>query len=328
MTKHVKTFRKIIKSADRIVITTHVYPDADGIGAQVALCLGLRSLKKECFCVNEEKLTKRYQHLDQQKTVRSAQDFLRSEKDFEIDLLIVVDTHSFNRIGPKMQELGRMAKRILFIDHHPAPKEVAAVNCIDTNKAATGEMVGEIMIGMGIPLTKEMALCLYTALIIDTSSFRYPTVTNETHSLAAELLKTGLSPSDAYNAIYGTKSINHLRILGDVLSEAKISENGKMAWLIVKKSHLEKYQIKKEDTFSFVNHLLVLDQIKVACLFIESAPKKLKLSLRSRGDIDVGAMAQALGGGGHNHSAAAILTGEFKETIKRVTKQLEEMLST
>ena len=320
-------FKSLSEKAGNIVITTHIQPDADGIGSEIALCLALREIGKNAICVNEEPLLERYKYLDPIDCVISYEEYAKSERGVKnsIDLFIVTDTNSLARIGAKVQSLVPNAKNLLFIDHHPAPKELAAIHCIDTTMAATGELVGSLIEAIGVSFTKEMAYALYTSILIDTSSFRYPTVTGNTHRLIAKLMDTGIEPPEAYNKIYGTKKISYMQLLGIVLSSASSTDDGRIAWLSLTEESLDKFNVDTEDTHGLVNHLLILDNIKVACMFRQIG-SAIKISFRSAGDVDVGVMAQALGGGGHDHSAATMIEGKIEEVIKETVIKLELML--
>ncbi|HAZ14408.1 MAG: hypothetical protein A2X86_19460 [Bdellovibrionales bacterium GWA2_49_15] len=320
-------FRQAISSAKNIVVTTHIYPDADGIGAQIALCLALRKLGKWVIGVNQKSLLQRYHYLDASNLVISAKEFQKNHGKKDIDLLIVTDTNYIARIGPEAEKAVARARNVLFIDHHPCPKEIAAIHCIDTTKAATSELVGEFITLLGVEFTPQIALPLYTGILVDTSSFRYPTVTGDTHLMVAKFMNAGVTPSDAYNLIYGTKKPDHIRLLGKILAQTKTNKSGSMAWISVYEKDLKEYKVDAEDTHAFINHLLVLDNIQLACMFRELPQNQLKISLRSTVDtIDAGAMAQALGGGGHNHSAAAILEGSIDDLLPATLEKLERML--
>lgn len=318
-------FKFFTDKADNIVISTHIIPDADGIGSEIALCLAMRAQGKNAICVNEEPLLDRYKYLDPEDVVISREDYLSFYPEAEIDLFIVTDTNSLERIGEGMKAIAITAPNLLFIDHHPCPQEVMEENCIDTSKAATGELAGELIQSIGIALNREMALPLYTAILIDTSSFRYPTVTGNTHRLIGSLMDTGVRPPHAYNMIYGTKKLTYMKLLGKVLASAHTTKDEKVAWLTLTEDLLEKFHVDTEDTLAFINHLLVLDNIKVALMFREMGPE-IKVSLRSIGTVDVGIMARALGGGGHDHSAAAIIKGPLETVIKTTVDKLHEML--
>jgi phosphoesterase RecJ-like protein len=319
-------FKFSIDKAQTIVISTHIFPDADGIGSEIALCLALRSIGKTVVCVNEEALLERYKYLDPHDVVISLADYYKLKISNPIDLFIVCDTNSVDRIGEGAKKLALTAKDHLFVDHHPCPKEIMQNNCIDTCKAATGELAGDLIQFIGVKLTREMALPLYTAILIDTSSFRYPTVTGNTHRVIGSLMDTGVKPPHAYNMIYGTKKITFMKLLGRVLANVHTTKDEKIAWLTLTEDLLEKFHVDTEDTHAFINHLLVLDNIKVAVMFKETG-SQIKVSLRSVGVIDVGVMARALGGGGHDHSAATLIEGSLEEVTKSTIDKLKILLA-
>lgn len=321
----VERFKSLVKNASTIVLTTHIVPDADGIGSEIALCLALRQLGKNSICVIEEPLLERYKYLDPFDVVISLEDYNQFYPESEIDLFIVADTNSLNRIGEGMKKIAKTAKEIIFVDHHPCHESIMKDNCIDTTKAATGELAGDLIESLGVSFTSEMALPLYTAILIDTSSFRYPTVTGNTHRLIGKLMDTGVTPPHAYNMVYGTKKLSYMKLLGKVLTTAHTTKDEKISWLILSEEILEKFHVDPEDTHAFINHLLVLDNIKVACMFREMG-EKIKVSLRSTGEIDVGVMAQALGGGGHDHSAATLINGSLESVVKSTIDKLQTML--
>lgn len=321
-----KLFKDHIDKATTIVITTHIFPDADGIGSQIALCMALQSLGKKAICVNEKPLFDRYKYLDPKDVVISYDDYLENPFD-EIDLLIVADTNSLPRIGKNTQELVLKSKELLFIDHHPCPRELASIHCIDTTMAATGELVGNLITSIGVEFNHEIALALYTAILIDTSSFRYPTVSANTHRIIARLMDTGVRPPRAFNQINGTKKIGYMRLIGEVLTSAQTNDTEEVAWICLNEEMINKHQSDAEDTHGFINHLLILDNIKVACMFRQNG-KTVKLSMRSADTtIDVGVMAQALGGGGHNHSAATILEGKLEDVVKNSIEKIQTMIN-
>jgi bifunctional oligoribonuclease and PAP phosphatase NrnA len=322
----VKNFQTLVKKAKVIVITTHIHPDADGIGSQIALYLALKKLKKNVICVNELPLISRYDYLSPEKCVLSFKEYQESYGQRSIDLFIVVDSHSLSRIGNKTQQLVMNSKNLLFIDHHPCPKELQAIHSIGTEYSATGELVGKLINSLNITIDNAMAQALYTSILVDTSSFRYPSVTKNTHKFVSKLLEAGVVPSEAYKAIYGDKDLDYLRLLGTVLSMAQSTPNGEIAWITLKQNSLEKYRVKDEYTNSFINHLLILDKIKVACSFRQTKDGKVKVSFRSNGSIDVSIIAEGIGGGGHNHSSAATVEGPLNTVIKNIVEKISKML--
>jgi len=224
----------------------------------------------------------------------------------------------------------RASGNVLFVDHHPAPHlEGQKGHCVDTTAAATGQLAGNIIRGLGVPFDRKNALPLYTAIIIDTSSFRYPNVTGSTHHLVGDLMQTGIAPSEAYNGIYGAKKIEHMHMLGKILSTTEATKSGDIAWIHLSKNLIKQFESDVEDTHAFINHLLILDNIKVACMFRDDGDA-LKLSFRSSGEWDVGALARQMGGGGHSHSAATVIlkkeTDDVDKLIQQAVTKMEALL--
>jgi bifunctional oligoribonuclease and PAP phosphatase NrnA len=323
------TFKSRIQAAERILITTHEFPDADGIGSQISLCLALRELGKISFCVNEEPLLERYQYLDQDTVVMGFNQFKKNHSDFKPDLMIVVDTNTKARVGEKVSKYIGDNLATLYIDHHPCRGRDLSNHCIDISAAATGQLIGEMINHLGVKFTKKMALPIYTSIIIDTSSFRYPTVSARTHKLVAQLMETGINPPEAYNGIYGTKRVPHMHLLSKILASADCNKEEDIAWLLIRKEDIENFKSDIEDTHNFINHLLVLNNIKVAIMFRDDGDQ-VKVSLRSSGEFDVGTVAQALGGGGHSHSAATVLIkskdDKTEDMIIKTVAKIEEIL--
>lgn len=323
------TFKSRIQVAERILITTHDYPDADGIGSEISLCLALREYGKTAYCVNEEPLLERYQYLDPDKVVLGLSDFQQKFADFKPDLMIVVDTNTKARTGRRMSQYIDDSMPVLYVDHHPCRGRDLSDHCVDITAAATGQLVGEMIEHLGIQFTKKMALPIYTSIIIDTSSFRYPTVSAATHRLVAKLMDTGINPPEAYNGIYGTKKVHHMHLLASILNTASTNQSETIAWMLLKKDDIDRFAGDVEDTHAFINNLLVLNNIKVAIMFRDDG-EQIKMSLRSSGEYDVGQIALALGGGGHSHSAATVLIRQNSESthavIERAIIKVEETL--
>ncbi len=325
-----ENFLNAISKAKNILITTHIYPDADGIGSEISLCMALKKKGKNVICCNEEELLERYKYLDPYNDVCGFEN-LNGNFVQEPDLIIVVDTNTIFRTGNKIQKYAEdLDCKLLYIDHHPCPESTKKHHCIDTTAAATGQLVGELIEVLGVEFDQQIALPLYTAILIDTSSFRYPTVTESTHRMIAKLMDTGIKPTIAYNGIYGTKNIKHLHLLGKVLGSANCNESEDIAWIVLDQELLDEYKTDIEDTHAFINHLLILDDIKVACMFREEG-SKLKVSLRSSGEYDVGLIAIGLGGGGHSHSAATLFEvnpqKSLNQNINATISKIEYLLA-
>jgi bifunctional oligoribonuclease and PAP phosphatase NrnA len=327
--KHLHSFGEQLLSHQRFIITTHTNPDADGIGSQIALCLALRALGKEAWCVNEKKLLDRYLYLDIQHVTMGVEEW----KNLNItvgqkDALIIVDTHNIERTGSSIIENFKHLTNYA-LDHHPLQHAHDKNLFIDPLMSATGELVAQLIEqweSAGVNFNHDISLPLYTAILIDTSSFRYPTVTSNTHRIVAKLMQSGVSPVSAYNQIYGTKGLDHLRFIGHVLSKVQTDTQKHVAWLSVTRDDLENHSVDIEDTLSIINYLLVLDGVAIAAMFTEWGEKLTKVSLRSiKAEVDVGMIAKKMGGGGHGHSAAATLTLPLDQAVAFTLKTIEKL---
>lgn len=325
-----RKFLASIEGKKNIVVSTHSFPDADGIGSEISLCMALNSIGKNSICCNDEILLERYKYLDPLDVVTNVVD-MKEKFPHTPDLIIVVDTNSIERTGKKFEAYAKSYDcPIIYVDHHPCTKSSEEGYYIDTTAAATGQLVGELILGpLELEFTPELALPLYTAILIDTSSFRYPTVTARTHEIIAKLMATGIQPPAAYNGIYGTKKVEHLHLLGEVLESANATKNEEVCWLVLTQEIITKYNVDIEDTHGFINNLLILDHAKVVCMFRDDG-EQIKVSFRSSGEYDVGTIAMALGGGGHSHSAATVIHKQpnddvdqiIKSVVERITKEL------
>lgn len=322
----VDRFKSRIQGIKSVVFTTHVIPDADGIGSEIALCMALRKMGIKAVCVNDEQLPQRYRYMDPDQVIFGVDEF-EAQVFGPVDLWVVVDTNTVDRVCPALHQMIKKTDNVLFVDHHPAPhvKELHK-HCIDTTAAATGQLAGEIIQGLGVPFDAKLALPLYTAIIIDTSSFRYPSVTAKTHHLVGDLLSTGIAPGVAYNGIYGAKKIEHMHLLGTILSTTMCTPSGEIAWIHLSKNLIKRFDSDVEDTHAFINHLLILDNIKVACMFRDDGDS-IKVSLRSNGAWDVGLLARKFGGGGHSHSAATVLVKTENENVDLLIRQTVDKMT-
>lgn len=320
---NIEIFENFIRDQKKLYITTHIIPDADGIGSEIALCYGLESLGIDVQIVHEEPLLERYLYLDPKKKIQS----ITQIKDIQSAPWLVVDTNSHLRVGTKVsQSITNHATSTLYIDHHPCSKDLLKSHVIDTRAAATGELVALILKYFNIEFNKDIALALYSAIIIDTSSFRYPTVRPLTHQIVAELLSTGIKPSEVFNGINGTKKISHLHHLGRILSSAEINARESIAWITIKEKDMNEFSTDIEDTHGFINNLLILENVKVVCMFRDDG-HFVKASLRSSGDYDVGLIAMAIGGGGHSHSAASVIA-KLDKSLETIIKECIQTIET
>ncbi len=325
-----------IRLASKIVISTHVQPDGDGLGAETALYHYLKRAGKEVRVHNPDPLPGRYRFLD------SSGEFLLSPTPDEawsaFDLWIIVDTNDPRRLGPVWSALKDRAKKILFLDHHPdlvtAAQELPrlpahALIVSDVRSSSIGELLYQLFLSMNlVPIHSDLAVGLYVSVMTDTNSFRYARTTPESHRIAAHMIELGVNPEEVYQQIYSTKELSHVQLLGIVLQNTRTSQNGRLAWMEMRLDLRRQFRASADDTMSFLNLLLLLRDTDIVCLFREEDDgRTVRVSIKSKGKIVVNQVAMDLGGGGHEYAAGVALREPFEKVVETVTGRLETLIA-
>lgn len=318
-------FKNTIKKANNIVITTHWSPDGDAMGSSLALYNYLLQLDKKVKVVVPNAYPEFLDWLPGNKSVIIHQ---KNEAKVEklvkaADLIFTLDFNSFKRIEKLGLLLEKASAPIVLIDHHQQPDKYATYYFHDVAACSTCELIYELIAGMGHKkmIDKKIAACLYTGLMTDTGSFRYPSVTAKTHMVLSELLKTGIVPADIHSAIYDTYSYDRLKLLGYLLSEKMELVKGiPAAYFAITEKELKKFNYQKGDTEGIVNYPFSIKGIKVCAMFNESEEGYIKVSFRSKGKIDVNKFAREhFNGGGHINAAGGKSTLTLEETVNKFT---------
>ncbi|MEK6579770.1 MAG: DHH family phosphoesterase, partial [Bdellovibrionota bacterium] len=261
-TKEFQKFKLWLEQAKRVLISTHALPDGDGLGAEAAMFHYLKRARKACRVYNPDPLPKRYRFLDPKGTI------LLGPREVELwdtcDLWVIVDTNDPRRLGKLWSELSLRAKKIVFLDHHPEIEGAGEVNypphallVSDTASSSIGELLFHLFGELNLAkINKDVALGLYVSVMTDTNSFRYARTTPEAHRIAAEMIQLGVNPEEVYQAIYSSKEVTHLQLLGHMLQNVKVAGGGKIAWLEVNLDVRKKHHASADDTQSFLNLLL------------------------------------------------------------------------
>ncbi len=325
-------FKQSLGEAKRVLISTHALPDGDGLGAEAAFYHYLKRARKACRVYNPDPLPKRYRVLDPKNAI------LLGPKEVELwdtcDLWVIVDTNDPRRLGKLWGELSLRAKKIVFLDHHPAilgeteiayPPHASVVS--DTTSSSIGELLYRLFSELNlVKINKDIALGLYVSVMTDTNSFRYARTTPLAHSIAAEMIELSVNPEEVYQSIYSSKEVSHLHLLGNMLQNVKQSAGGKIAWLEMGLDLRKKHQASADDTQSFLNLLLLLKGAEIVCLFREEDDGQVRASIKSKGRIIINRVAMELGGGGHNYAAGVALSASLDKTVESVVKRLENAI--
>jgi bifunctional oligoribonuclease and PAP phosphatase NrnA len=209
---------------------------------------------------------------------------------------------------------------LISIDHHLSGRPFAHVNWIDPQAAATAEMVFRLAREAGVKFSPEMATCLYTALMTDTGSFMFQSTNEKTFALARELVLAGADPAHCARGIYFAHSVAKLRLLGEALRD--LHQEGDLAWVSITQKQMELWAAKEEDCEGLVNYVLSIGDVEVAAFFRELPDGRYRVSLRSKGKLDVARVAEKFGGGGHECASGCSVEGPLGEAVRQVLSQL------
>lgn len=280
-----------ILKAKTIAISGHVNPDGDSIGSLLALGLGLQGIGKHVYMLCQDEVPENYRFLP------GASRMMKT-LDEKVDLAIAVDCGDINLLGKNI-DVFRRAGSVLVIDHHEFRKHFGDEEFIDHKAAAVGEQVYKMLKELNIKITSDIGKDLFTSIIVETNLFKLSNVTPFTFKLCAELLETGIDYSWLVDKVYEQKTKEALKLLAACFSKLKFLKNGKVVWSVLRKWDFTRAGGKDYDADAIANEMRSIKGVKVVVLFREKDKKTLRVSLRSRGYINVGKVAQQYNGGGH-----------------------------
>jgi phosphoesterase RecJ-like protein len=276
----------------------HVHPDADVLGTLLALDEALRTRGWDVVAGGPHPAPQVLSFLpgiDRYRVVRTLAG--------RFDVVVLTDCPNHGRTEGLIDQALRQSTTVINIDHHPDNRRYGTVNWVEPGAAATGEMVYDLLIALGAPITPSIATNLFTAIHTDTGSFRYSNVTPRTFAIAAELVTAGADPAKVSNALYERRAADALRQLGEVLTRVTLSDDGRIAWIALPGGAVPERFVEAED---LVNYPRSIESVRVACLLREGGDH-VKVSLRGKGDVDVSRIARRFGGGGHPNAAGCTI---------------------
>ncbi len=300
-----------IEQRDRFVLTSHARPDGDAVGSALACCQILRSMGKEAEVVLRDGVPRIYQPLPYANKVMQAE---RVNGTYEAAIVLECDSIQRTRLA------GLEDRFLISIDHHCSGRPFAHVNWIDPHAVATAEMVYRLAGEAGVKISPGIATCLYTAVVADTGSFMFAGTNEHTFSLARELVLAGADPARCARNIYFANSTAKLRLLGAALSN--LQREGPLAWIWVTQEQMQRCCAREEDCEGLVNYVLSIQEVEVAAFFRELPDGRYRVSLRSKGKLDVAAVAQEFGGGGHQCASGCSVEGPLAAVTAQVLTRL------
>jgi bifunctional oligoribonuclease and PAP phosphatase NrnA len=322
-----RAFHEFVAAHKRFLLTTHVNPDGDGLGSEVAVAQWLRGMGKTAHSLNDSLVPAAYLFLTRTETLETFEPELAERRLGETEAVIVLDTSNRQRIGRLAPFLDRFPLPIAVVDHHVSHAGFGKVNVIEPEASSTGEIVYDLIRESGAALTRVIAEALYVALMTDTGSFRYSNTDSHAHRMAAELLSHGLDPQKIHAQVHSHASAGRLRFFGEVLSRLELLEGGRLVVLEASPEQFQAHGLSGSDTEGLVDMPRSIAGVDVVALFSEVEPGKVKVSLRSTGRIAIDQVCARLGGGGHPHAAGVLLRGTRAEARARVLPDLAQRIA-
>lgn len=310
---------------ERFLLTTHEGPDADGIGAEIALAGVLRKLGKTVRVVNSTEPPAKYSFMDPEALLET---FSADRHCGYADTaaLVVLDSADRHHLGAVSDELVARAAELFAIDHHERPKRDAIEGWIDSKASSTCEMVVRIAESLNVPLGPTAANAAYAGIVFDTGSFVYPKTSAETLRVAVRLVESGVVPNDIYQSMYESASLGSLLLQKRVIATLEVYCEGRTAFQTMTRSDLEAAGAGIDEADSLINIPLRCKTVEVSVLIKETPEGRLRGSLRSKGRVNVSEIAQHFGGGGHRTAAGFKCVKGLAETKAEVLQKVSAAL--
>ena len=293
---------ELIENKQKFGITTHIKPDGDGVGSSLGLCWLLRSLGKSAEVIVRGDIPLAYRSLPGADEIRNIEKI-----DNDYDAVFVIECSDLQRPGID----GLDTQFTVNIDHHATSEHFGTVNWIDSTASAVGEMIYNLVKAIGGRVTREIAECVYMALVTDTGSFHFSNTTDRTLKVASELIKAGARPAAISEVVYNNYPWSRIELMRQVLATVKRDESGKVASMRQTLKMREEAGAVDGDNNGFVNIPLAAREI-LACVYMREVGEGVyRVSLRSKGDINVAKVAERWGGGGHRNAAGLRIEGDW-----------------
>ena len=302
---------KALQQGDRFLVCSHARPDGDAVGSMLAMGMLIRQMGKRADLVSADRVPNIYRALPGAQEIRSS---LRVHGPYDAAILLECD----GLARTSLQGLEKFP--ILNIDHHASGRAFGHLNWIDQRAASVGELVYRLVKAAGATVTREMATCLYVTVLTDTGGFCYGSTQASTFELARELVLAGADPIRIAQDVYFSTATSKLLLLGAALNNLK--RDGRLAWLWVTHQDMVRTCAAEEDCEGIVNFAVAISGVEAAAFLRELPEQRIRLSLRSKGQVNVAAIAERMGGGGHESAAGCTLEGPLPQAIEEILVQL------
>lgn len=314
---------QLLSSATDVLLLVHQIPDGDALGSLSAMLTCLQKQGKNAIAYCDDPVPGIYKFLPGMDQLYNAVSIPK----FSPSLAVVMDCADQGRVGHGMKLLEGI-EPIVNIDHHLGNTLFGHLNWVDSKAAACGEQIYQLILSAGWEITPDVATALYTSLVTDTGSFQFSNATAYTLRLAADLRDKGARVGEITQEVYETKTLTSIRLLSEVLPTLRLSSDGRIAWLKVKKHLMERLNAGHEDCEGLIAYPRSLEGVEVALLFREMDQSTVKVGLRSKGNIDVNFVARQFGGGGHRRASGCTLYTNMDDAEAQVLEAVKSMLMT
>ncbi len=311
------TIREIagaIAARQRFIISSHSRPDGDSIGSQLAMAFALRSLGKQVRVVNADAASGPLMAFTGVSDIEIAQ-----QVDGAFDAAIIMECGDLARTGVA----GLERSFVINIDHHPGNTGYGQINWFDPTAAACAEMVYELVKALGVPVSLEIATHIYLGILTDTGSFHYSAISTRTFDICRDMLVAGVDPVLVARNVYDSNNMGRLKLFGAVLNAMQLDPTGRIAIVYVDHEMARAAGGTYEDTEGLVNLPLTVKEIQAVLFFKQVEGDDYRVSLRSKGDVDIGAVAAEFGGGGHKNAAGCTVSGGVDSLQKLFVEKIE-----
>ncbi|MBN2373521.1 bifunctional oligoribonuclease/PAP phosphatase NrnA [bacterium] len=320
MLPQIESIAKELKKRSSFIIISHENPDGDSLGAQFAMALALISIGKKAQIQCKDPVPKIYDFLPGQEWLLKTNE-IRTGK---YDMIVCLDCADLDRSG--LTFYPKPPPFLINIDHHFSNTKFGQLNWVDPSASATSEMIFHLLPLLDVEINTDIAVNLYTGIMTDTGSFQYSNTSAGCLNIAGRLVNAGANPQAISSYVYDRKTVPAIRLMGFVLNEMEIHMNGSLAILTVTKKMLDNLQATYEDTEELVSLPQKISGIEVSALIKEVASGEQKISLRSKGRVNVAEMARRFGGGGHPNAAGLKIEGELSHVKEKVLRLASEFI--
>jgi len=313
---------RVLRAHQRFAVLSHVRPDGDALGSQLAVALALKQLGKDVRVWNEDGMLEKYSFIPRAELLSQPP---ATPEDF--DVAIALDTAIQNRLGNTVAAI-RSASVWVNIDHHQSNPGYGDVALVDPSSPATGQIIFELIKNQKLPFDREIAENLYVAISTDTGSFQYPNTTSRTFEIAAELVCTGIDVGRISQQLYENYPRRRIELLRALLDTMRFEAAGRVAHFGLSFQLAQQLGVLPEDNEGLIDHLRAVRGVVVAIFFEELNDGKVRVSMRSKSArVDVSAICQKFGGGGHVLAAGARVRGSLVEVQQKVVETVCDIVS-